>query len=162
MEFITLPPEVTSALMHSGPGAGSLIEASGAWQRLSSNLEESASSYATALSSLTEAWYGPSSLAMVQAVEPYISWLRSTAQQSEQLSASTQAAAAAFGSTVSAVVHPSVVSANRVRLAQLLATNRLGGNLAAIAETDAQYKTCGRTIRRRCIAIRQPRRKQRR
>ena len=32
--------------------------------------------YAAVLSSsLTEAWHGPSSLAMVQAVEPYITWL---------------------------------------------------------------------------------------
>jgi PPE-repeat protein len=140
MEFITLPPEVTSALIHSGPGGESLIEASGAWQRLGSNLEESASSYAAMLSSLTEAWHGPSSLAMVQAVEPHITWLRITAQQSQQLSSSAQAAAAAFNSTVSAVVPPSRVSANRIRLAQLVATNRLGGNLAAIAETEAQYQ----------------------
>jgi PPE-repeat protein len=141
MEFITLPPEVTSALMHSGPGAESLIEASGAWQRLGSSLEESAAGYAAALSSLAEAWHGPSSLAMVQAVEPYVTWLRSTAQQSEQLSASTRAAAAAFGFAVSAVVPVSQVSANRTRLAELLATNRLGRNLAAIAETEEQYQS---------------------
>jgi PPE-repeat protein len=140
MEFIALPPEVTSALMHSGPGAESLIEASGAWQLLGSSLEESASGYAAMVSALTETWQGPSSLAMVQAVEPYITWLRTTAQQSQQLSSSTQAAAAAFSSTLAAVVHPSVVSANRVRLAQLVATNRLGGNLAAIAATETQYQ----------------------
>lgn len=140
MEFISLPPEVSSALIHSGPGAGSLIEASGAWQRVGSNLEESASSYAAAVSTLTEAWHGPSASAMVQAVGPYVTWLRTIAQECQQQSASAQAAAAAFGSTLAAVVHPSVVSANRIQLAQLLATNRLGRNLPAIAETEAQYQ----------------------
>src|SRR6202167_2942422 len=140
MEFISLPPEVSSALIHSGPGAGSLIEASGAWQRVGSNLEESASSYAAAVSTLTEAWHGPSASAMVQAVGPYVTWLRTIAQECQQQSASAQAAAAAFGSTIAAVVHPSVVSAHRIQLAQLLATNRLGRNLPAIAETEAQYQ----------------------
>ncbi len=140
MEFITLPPEFTSALIHSGPGAGSLIEASDAWQRLGTDLEFSVGAYAPVLSSLTEAWQGPSASAMTQAIGPYLTWLRTTAQQCQRLSSSAQLAAAAFGSTLSAVVHPSAVSANRIQLAQLLATNRLGRNLAAIAETEAQYQ----------------------
>ncbi len=140
MEFITLPPEVTSALIHSGPGAESLIEASGAWQRLATNLEESAGINVAALSSLTGAWHGPSSLAMTQAVEPYLTWLRTTAQQCQQIASSAQAAAAAFNSVRAAVVPPSQVSANRTRLAQLLATNQFGKNLAAIGETEAQYE----------------------
>ena len=67
MEFTTLPPEVVSALIHSGPGAESLIEASGAWQRVGTNLEDTAGIYGEVLSSLTGAWQGPSSLAMAQA-----------------------------------------------------------------------------------------------
>ncbi|MGO9158168.1 PPE domain-containing protein [Mycobacterium sp.] len=42
MDFSALPPEVVSARIHAGPGAESLIEASGAWQRLGTSLEESA------------------------------------------------------------------------------------------------------------------------
>jgi PPE-repeat protein len=57
------------------------------------------------------------------------------------MASSAQAAAAAFNSAQSAVVQPSQVAANRTRLAQLIATDRLGGNLAAIAETEAQYQT---------------------
>ena len=141
MEFTTLPPEVTSALIHSGPGAESLIEASGAWQRLGTNLEESAPTYAAALSSLTGTWRGPSSSAMVQAVEPYLTWLRTTAQQCQQTASSAQAATAAFNSVRAAVVPAAQVSANRTRLAQLLATNRFGSNLPAIAETEDQYQS---------------------
>jgi PPE-repeat protein len=140
MEFSTLPPEITSALIHSGPGAESLIEASGAWQRLGTNLDDSAGIYTGVLSSLTGAWRGPSSLAMAQAVEPYLTWLRTTAQQAQQTASSAQAAAAAFSAVHAAVVPVSQVSANRTRLAQLLATNRFGSNFPAIAETEDQYQ----------------------
>jgi PPE-repeat protein len=141
MDFISLPPEVTSALIHSGPGAESLITAADAWQQLGGGLEDTAPIYSSVLSSLTQAWQGSSSAAMTQAVEPYLTWLRTTAQQCQQLASSAQAAAAAFSQAQSAVVTPAQVAANRTRLAQLIATDRLGGNLAAIAATEEQYQT---------------------
>lgn len=140
MEFLTAPPEITSALIHSGPGAQSLVEASTAWQRLGAHLEDSAENYAAAVSSLTSAWHGPSATAMTGAVEPYLSWLRTTAQQCRQLAVSAQAAATAYNSVRAAVVPTAQVSANRTRLAELLATNRFGTNLPAIAETEDQYQ----------------------
>ena len=133
-------PEVTSALVRSGPGAESLIEASVAWQQLGSNLEESAASGAVAVSSLTGVWQGPSALAMTQAVEPYLTWLRTTAQQSRQTASSALAAATAFNSVRAAVASVAQVTANRTRLAHLLATNMLGINLPAIAQTEHQYQ----------------------
>ena len=136
-----MPPEVTSALIHSGPGAESLIEASGAWQQLGTNLEDSAENYVAALSSLGGTWHGPSSTAMVQAVEPYVTWLQTTAQQVSADSRFGEAAAAAFNSVRAAVVPTAQVSANRMRLVQLLATNGFGRNLPAIAETEAEYQT---------------------
>jgi PPE-repeat protein len=77
---------------------------------------------------------------MLQAVEPYVTWLRTTAQQTQQVAASAQTAAAAFSSVQAAVVPTSVVAANRTRLAQLYATNGFGRNLPAIAETEAAYQ----------------------
>jgi PPE-repeat protein len=141
MEFTTLPPEVTSALIHSGPGAESLIAASGAWQQLGTNLEDSAENYAASLSSLAEAWQGSSSTAMFQAAEPYLNWLQTTAQQAQQTASSAMAAAAAFNSVSAAVVPTAQVVANRMRLVQLLATNGFGRNLPAIAETESEYQT---------------------
>jgi PPE-repeat protein len=140
MDFGTLPPEISSALIHSGPGAGSFIEASAVWQRLGIELEDSLSGYASVLSSLTDGWQGPSSMAMIQAVEPYLTWLRTTAQQCEQLGSSMEAVAAAFELACRTVVFPVQVTSNRTRLAQLAATNWLGTNSVAIAETDAQYE----------------------
>jgi PPE-repeat protein len=141
MDFISLPPEVTSALIHSGPGAESLIEAANAWRNLGGGLDETAPLYSSVVSSLTQVWRGPSSAAMTQAVAPFLTWLRATAQQCRQLASSVLAAAAAFTQTQETVVHPSVVAANRARLAQLLATNLLGINLTAIAQTEDQYQT---------------------
>ena len=141
MDFLALPPEVTSALVHSGPGAGSLIEASAAWQRVGNELDSSVSTYTSVLSSLVDSWDGPSAAAMVQAVQPYLTWLRDTAQQAQQLASSTQTAATAFSAAQSAVVPLATVTANRTRLAQLIATNGFGRNLPAIAATEDQYQT---------------------
>ena len=141
MEFTTLPPEVTSALIHTGPGAESLIAASAAWQQLGTTLEDSAENYGAALPSMTGTWHGPSSATMVQAVEPYVTWLRTTAQQTQQIASSAQAAAAAYNSVRASVVPTADVTANRMRLVQLLATNGFGRNLPAIAETEADYQS---------------------
>lgn len=135
------PPEVISTLIHTGPGAGSLIEAAGAWQRLAVELENSVSTYTSTLTSLIESWDGPSATAMLQSVQPYLLWLRETAQQSAQMAASAEAAASSFSATRATVVHPSVVTANRTRLRQLLMTNRFGTNTAAIAEAENEYQT---------------------
>lgn len=139
MDFGILPPEVTSALIHAGPGAWSWIEAAGVWQQLSMELEQSASSYTAELAALSTTWQGPSALAMTRALEPYVDWLRITAQQCQGIATSVQTATAAFELTHWTVVHPSLVAANRARLAMLLATNFFGINYPAIAETEAEY-----------------------
>jgi PPE-repeat protein len=141
MEFTTLPPEVISALIHSGPGAESLANAAAAWQQLSANLEDAADNYAASLSSMDQAWHGPSSAAMFQSVTPYVTWLRTTAQQAQQTAAAAQSAAAAFSSVQASVVPTATVAANRTRLVQLLATNVFGRNLPAIAQTESEYQT---------------------
>ncbi len=126
MDFGILPPEIISALIHAGPGAWSWIEAAGMWQTLSAELEQSANSYTAELSELSTTWHGPSSMAMAQAFEPYLDWLRVTAQQCQQIATSVEVMTTAFESTHWTVVHPSLVAAHRARLAMLLATNPLG------------------------------------
>ncbi|MFL0180713.1 MULTISPECIES: PPE family protein [unclassified Mycobacterium] len=139
MQSITAPPEVTSALVHTGPGARSLVEASGAWRQLGGYLDEYADDYVAALSALVDSWRGRSAAAMVQSAEPYLVWLRSTAQQCRRTAASIQAAAAAFETVRTAVAPTAAIKANRTRRVQLLATNRFGNNSAAIAENESQY-----------------------
>ncbi len=139
IDFGLLPPEITSALIHAGPGAWSMIDAAGAWQELGAALEAAASSYASELASTMATWQGPSALSMAQAFEPYLAWLHTTAAQCQEIAASVEIVTAAFELTHWTVVHPSVVAANRARLATLLATNFFGINAPAIAETEAEY-----------------------
>jgi PPE-repeat protein len=140
MEFTTLPPEVISALIHSGPGSESLANAAAAWRQLGADLEDAADSYAAAVSSMADGWHGPSAAAMSASAAPYLAWLRTTSQQAQQVAASAQAAAVAFNSASASVVPTTTVLANRTQLAQLLATNTFGRNLPAIAATEANYQ----------------------
>lgn len=139
IDFGILPPEITSALIHSGPGAWSLIDAAAMWQELSLELEQALDGYTMELSALTAVWQGPSSAALTEAVQPYFAWLRATSLQCQEIATSMEVVTTAFELTHWTVVHPSVVAANRARLAALIATNFFGINLPAIAETEAEY-----------------------
>ncbi|OBI95294.1 PPE family protein [Mycobacterium sp. 1465703.0] len=140
MDFGILPPEIISALIHAGPGAWSWIQAAGMWQDLSAELEQSAAGYTAELAWLSTTYQGPSATVMAEAFEPYLDWLRVTAQQCQQIATSVEVATTAFELTHWTVVHPSVVAANRARLAMLVATNFFGINFPAIAETEAEYQ----------------------
>ncbi len=135
-----LPPEVISALIHSGPGSGSLADAAAAWRQLGADLEDAADNYSATVSSMADSWHGPSSSAMLESVAPYLKWLRTTSQQAQQVAASAQAAASAFNSASASVVPTAQVLANRTLLAKLLATNTFGKNMPAIAATEANYQ----------------------
>ncbi len=131
------PPEITSALIHSGPGPGSWLAAANAWRQLASELGQTAADYRSTVASIP--WLGPSATAMTVSALPYVVWLHSTAVQAAQMSMAATIMASSFVATQTAVVHPSVVTANRTLLAHLIATNVFGINFPAIAATEVQY-----------------------
>jgi PPE-repeat protein len=131
------PPEITSALIHSGPGPGSLLTAANAWRQLAVELGHTAAGYASTVAGIS--WQGPSATAMTLSTLPYIAWLHTAAVQAAQMSMAATTMASSFVATQTAMVHPSVVTANRTQLAHLLATNFFGINFPAIAATEAQY-----------------------
>ncbi|ASW90963.1 PPE family protein [Mycobacterium marseillense] len=140
MDFGALPPEINSGRMYSGPGCGSMLAASAAWDGLAADLHSAAGSYGTVISDLTSAaWRGSASVAMAAAAEPYISWLTTTAVLCEQAAAGARSAAAAYEAAFGMTVPPPVVAANRAQLMLLIATNILGQNTPAIAATEAEY-----------------------
>src|SRR5271156_1891290 len=140
MSFMVFPPEVNSALMYSGAGAGPLMAAAAAWNELAADLESTASSYQSVIAQLTGGpWLGPSSARMASAAAPFIAWLQGSSIQAALTSGQASLAAAAYESAFAATVPPSVIAANRALLAALVATNFLGQNTPAIAATEAQY-----------------------
>ncbi len=140
MDFGGLPPEVNSARMYAGAGAGPLLAAATAWDQVAGELHSSAISYQSAVTGLTGgAWQGPASAAMAAAAAPYVAWLSSTATQCEQVANQARAAVSAYESAFAMTVPPPLIAANRAQLMLLVATNFLGQNTPAIMVTEAHY-----------------------
>src|SRR3984957_13465223 len=138
-DFGSRPPEVNSALIYSGAGAGPLSVASSAFANLSSELSSNATSYESVISQLGSEWQGPSSEAMAAAAQPYIAWLTTTSGQLQEASTKAMASAAAYQTAYSSSIPPATILANRTQLAQLVAKNTLGQYTGAIAANEAQY-----------------------
>lgn len=140
MDFGALPPEINSIRMYAGPGAGTMLAASAAWESLAAELQDAATGYQSVITGLIdESWTGPTSMAMADAAAPYVTWMRTTAEQCRLAATQATSAAAAYETAHAMTVPPPVVVDNRVRLATLVATNFLGQNTPAIMATEAQY-----------------------
>jgi PPE-repeat protein len=140
MDFGLLPPEINSARMYAGPGAGPLLAAAAAWDGLAADLHATAAAYhALILELATGPWLGPSSAAMVAAAARYLAWLHETAGRAEGTAMQAKAAVAAYEAAHRMTVPPPVIAANRAQLATLIATNVLGQNTPAITATEAVY-----------------------
>jgi PPE-repeat protein len=114
-----------------------LLAAANVWRQLAIELQQTAADYASTVAGIP--WQGPSATAMTLSTIPYVSWMQTTAAQAAQMSMAAITMASSFVDTEAAVVHPSVVTANRTQLAHLIATNVFGINFPAIAATEAQY-----------------------
>ena len=140
MDFGALPPEINSARMYAGPGSGSMAAAALGWEDLAAELRSAAGSYKSVISGLTTGrWLGPSSLAMASAFGPYVAWTVGAAARAEESASQARDAAEVFEAAYGMTVPPSAVTANRVQLASLTATNFLGQNSPAIAANEAEY-----------------------
>jgi PPE-repeat protein len=140
MDFGLLPPEINSARMYAGPGAGPLLAAAAAWDGLAADLHATAAAYHAVIVELaTGPWLGPSSAAMVAAAARYLAWLHETAGRAEGTAMQAKAAVAAYEAAHRMTVPPPVIAANRAQLATLIATNVLGQNTPAITATEAVY-----------------------
>lgn len=139
MDWAFVPPEINSTRMYTGPGMGSLLAAAGSWDALSAELSSAAEGYESALAGLDLEWRGPAAQAMAFAAARYAQWLQATAAQTRQTAMQARTAAAAYEQAYAMTVPPPVIAANRALLAALVASNIVGQNTAAIADTEAQY-----------------------
>ncbi len=138
-DFATRPPEINSALMYQGPGAGPMMAAAATWNNLAAELATAAASHESVISELSGNWVGPASSAMAAAATPYVEWLNNAAAAAEHAAAQATASAAAYQTAYAMTVPPPLIAANRTQLAALVATNILGQNTPAIAATEVQY-----------------------
>ena len=140
VDFGALPPEVNSARLYAGAGSTSLTTAASAWNSLAAELNSAALGYESVITQLSsEEWLGPASAAAVQALTPYVTWVKTTADQAEQTAQQLSSAAAAFESAFASVVPPPLIAQNRALLTQALQTNVLGQNTNVIAQLESQY-----------------------
>lgn len=123
MDFAKLPPEINSAMMHSGPGAGSMAAAARAWERLAEGLHAAAAQTPT-----------------TEGAAPYVDWLNATAATADRAGAQAAAAASAHHAALAATVPPSAITANRARRRSLARRNCLAQAGPAIADADAEYE----------------------
>lgn len=140
MFYAAFPPEINSGRMYSGAGSQPLLAAATAWNDLARELHSTAEQYAAVITTLTSGpWLGPSALSMAAAVGPYLSWMRTTAAQAAETADQATAALSAYEAAFDAHVPPAEIASNRAQLGQLVATNVIGQNNAAIAATEIEY-----------------------
>jgi PPE-repeat protein len=121
--FSSLPPEINSGLVYSGPGSRSLMDAAVAWDGLAARLYHTAKRCS----------------ATTRAAAAYVGWLNDVAAQAEKTATQARAAAGAFELTLAAMVPPSAIQANRMLRMWLAETNCLGQSGPAIAAADSDY-----------------------
>lgn len=140
IDYAMLPPEVNSGRLYAGPGSTPMMTVASAWRGLAAEISSALTSTETTLSQLVdEEWMGPASASMTAAAQPYLAWMTDTATKAEQAATQATAAAAAFEAAHAATPPPAVIAANRAQQKQLVATNVVGQNSAAIMASDAQY-----------------------
>lgn len=138
MDFGTLPPEISTARMYSGPGTASLLNAATTWQRLADHLHEAATKYLVS-AGLLDGLRGPAAVQMGDTTAPYVAWLHATAASAEQTAARAGAAADAYEWALAATAPPQTIVANRGLRRSLAATNHLRQNTPAIAAAEGHY-----------------------
>ncbi len=141
MSFPVWPPEVNSVLMLDGPGSGPMLVAAAAWDGVGSELSSAANAFGSVVSDLAgQAWQGPASASMTNAVARYVEWLGGAAAQAEQSATQARVAAFAFEGALATIVDPGLIAANRGRLVSLVLSNLFGQNAPAIAAAEAEYE----------------------
>jgi PPE-repeat protein len=134
------PPEVHSALLSSGPGPASLLEAAGAWNSLSAEYTSVAEELSTVLAEVQAgAWQGPSAESYVSAYVPYLAWLTQASADSAAAAAQHETAATAYTAALAAMPTMPELATNHIVHGVLLATNFFGINTIPIAVNEADY-----------------------
>ncbi len=130
--------------------------------RVAVELGLAATGYASVIAELTGApWVGAASLSMVAAATPYVAWLSQAAARAEQAGMQAAAAAAAYEAAFVMTVPPPVITANRVLVMTLIATNFSVRTRRRSRSLRRSTPKCGRKTPLLCMAMRLRRRARR-
>ncbi|WP_205877976.1 PPE family protein [Mycobacterium camsae] len=138
--WMAAPPEVHSALLSSGPGAGPLLAGAAAWSSLSASYAETAQDLAAVLAAVAAGdWTGPTAQAYAAAHLPSLAWLHQASADSAAQAARQETAATAWTAALAAMPTLAELAANHAAHAALITTNFFGINTIPIALNEADY-----------------------
>ncbi|MCV7342762.1 PPE domain-containing protein [Mycobacterium haemophilum] len=137
-----VPPEVTSALIRSGPGTDSLLAAEISWEKVCLGLLEAEYRFRGLVLGVQEAsWLGESSRRMAAEASRISGWMHNAADEAERACNQAGAAARAYCSARDSTVSLEKIRANRSARKELAIQNiySLGAYTSEIAELDHRY-----------------------
>jgi hypothetical protein len=135
-----IPPEVNAfRLTMAGAGPTAHVPQLTGFETAGVTHAEQATQMAVTAAETATSFVGSGGAAMMAAALTQTAWMTFASAHAQQAAATIGAGVGAYGSAVAATIPFPTVVANRIREATLEATNILGQNTPAIAETNAEY-----------------------
>ncbi|MBU8814045.1 PPE family protein [Mycolicibacterium goodii] len=133
------PPEIITSTLQTGPGAGPMIAAGGAWTTHAIELGTQAADYSRIVASGSGRWTSPAGMKMVASAAKMSAYLTIAATLAGKAASQAAAQAAAYQTAFFGVPQMPEMAENHTTHAVLQATNFLGINTVPIALNEADY-----------------------